>query len=206
MKPLRSNTLEPNNTRDYDPCYKSWQATSAITHADMSRSIHDFVMPALSLPRGRSPSQLKRDGHKKIARGTNFGTHLWPLSALCPFVHEAATCSSPPHFMIAPNTPLWKTNCCDRKQDLASCSESAASPSTPPVDYRMSFKTSMCHKRASLRPRYKWAWLGIGGAGRAREARHEGSAETHGREGRGAMARTSALGWEQLGMPACPAC
>ena len=47
---------------------------------------------------------------------------------------------------------------------------------------------------------------GKGGAGRAKEANHEGRAETRGQEGRGGMARTSALGWEQLGMPAGPAC
>ena len=33
---------------------------------------------------------------------------------------------------------------------------------------------------------------GQGGAGRAREARHEGRVETRGREGRGGMAKTSA--------------
>ena len=173
-------------------------------HADISRNIHDSVMPELSLPCGRSRSQLQRAADKQITQGTGFGTQLWPLSTLCPFVYEAAACSSPPRFMIARNTPLWKTNRRDRKQILH-VTLKVRPPSTPQVDCRMILKNSMCHRWASLRPRCKWAWL-CRGAGRGRKASHEGRAETRGQEGRGGIARTSALGWEQFGAPAGHAC
>ena len=139
MKPLPTNTFESNNTRDYDTHHKSCQATTAITHADISRNIHDSVMPELSLPCGRSRSQLQRAADKQITQGTGFGTQLWPLSTLCPFVYEAAACSSPPRFMIARNTPLWKTNRRDRKQILH-VTLKVRPPSTPPVDCRMILK------------------------------------------------------------------